>query len=101
MNGEMMLQSRSQKATTLSPLIFDVVTDLIEMWQTHHVELSKAEPHEVLRYLLGAHDLEQKDLEDIVSQTLVSDFLAGRRAISKNVARALAVRFKADMSVFL
>ncbi|WP_414443292.1 helix-turn-helix domain-containing protein [Burkholderia sp. 22PA0106] len=81
--------------------LFDLVTDLIEGWESRQVALPKAEPREVLRYLLEAHGLKQKDLADIASPTLISDILAGRRAISKNVAKALAERFGTDMSVFV
>ncbi|MGF6613100.1 HTH-type transcriptional regulator/antitoxin HigA [Paraburkholderia sp. WSM4175] len=86
-----------------SPLhdIFGVVTDLIEVWETHHVEVPTAEPREVLRYLMDTHDLKQKDLADIASQTVISDILAGRRDISKNVAKALSVRFGTDISAFI
>jgi HTH-type transcriptional regulator/antitoxin HigA len=81
--------------------LFDLVTDLIEVWESHHVDIPKAEPREVLRYLLEAHDLKQKDLADIASPTIISDILSGRRAISKNVAKALAARFGTDMSAFM
>lgn len=81
--------------------IFGVVTDLIEIWETHHVAIPKAEPKEVLRYLLESHDLKQKDLADIASPTMISDILAGRRAISKTVAKALSERFNTDISVFI
>ena len=81
--------------------LFDLVTDLIETWETHHVDVPMAEPREVLRYLLEAHDLKQKDLAAIASPTIISDILAGRRAISKSVAKALAERFGIDVSAFL
>lgn len=81
--------------------LFDLVTDLIELWESSHAQVPKAEPREVLRYLLEAHDLKQKDLADIASPTVISDILAGRRKISKNVAKALAERFGVDASVFL
>ena len=60
-----------------------------------------AEPREVLRHLLETHGLKQKDLADIASPTVVSDTLAGRRAISKKVAKALAVRLGTDVGAFL
>ena len=78
-----------------------VLVTLIEAWETRNVEIPKAEPREVLRHLLETHGLKQKDLAGIASPTVVSDILAGRRAISKNVAKALAARFHADVSVFL
>ena len=55
----------------------------------------------MLRHLLISNGLKQKDLAGIASPTVVSDILAGRRAISKKVAKALAVRFQTDVSAFL
>jgi len=81
--------------------LFDLVTDLIEVWESHQAAVPLAEPREVLRYLLEVHDLKQKDLTDIASPTVISDILAGRRAISKNVARALSERFGTDASAFI
>jgi HTH-type transcriptional regulator / antitoxin HigA len=81
--------------------LFGIVTDLIEVWESHHPDLPKAEPKDVLRYLLDAHDLKQKDLADIASPALISDILAGRRAISKGVAKALAERFGTDIGAFM
>ncbi len=81
--------------------LFAIVTDLIERWEEQHVEIPKAEPREVLRHLLETHGLRQKDLMGIASPTVVSDILAGRRAISKKVAKALAVRFHTDVSACL
>jgi HTH-type transcriptional regulator/antitoxin HigA len=78
-----------------------IVSDLIKAWETRNVTIPEVEPREVLRYLLQAHGLKQKDLTGIASPTVVSDILAGRRAISKNVAKALAARFHVDVCVFL
>jgi len=80
--------------------LFDLVTDLIALW-AHSVPVPTAEPREVLRYLLDAHGLKQKDLADVASPSVISDVLAGRRAVSKKVAKALAKRFGVDASVFL
>ncbi|ODP33754.1 transcriptional regulator [Pandoraea sp. ISTKB] len=81
--------------------LFDIVTDLIELWESQHVEMPHAEPREVLRHLMTEHGLRQKDLLDVASQTLLSDILSGRRAISKTVAKKLATRFHVDAAVFL
>ncbi|WP_345813816.1 transcriptional regulator [Paraburkholderia sp. PREW-6R] len=81
--------------------LFAILTDLIERWEVQNVKVPKAEPREVLRYLLETNNLKQKDLIGIASPTVVSDILAGRRAISKKVAKALAVRFHTDVSAFL
>lgn len=80
--------------------LFDVVTDLIELWESRNVSLPHAEPREVLRHLMEAQGLRQKDLLDIASQTLLSDILSGRRGISKTVAKKLAARFRVDPLLF-
>jgi HTH-type transcriptional regulator / antitoxin HigA len=81
--------------------LFAIVGDLVRNWEARNVTLPKAEPREVLRHLLVTHGLKQKDLVGIASPTVVSDILAGRRAISKKVAKALAQRFQTDVSAFL
>ncbi len=84
--------------------LLEIATMLIAAWeakQAGQLPLPDASPRDVLRYLLQTHKLRQKDLSDIASPTVISDILAGRRAISKNVAKALAVRFHTDVSRFL
>jgi HTH-type transcriptional regulator/antitoxin HigA len=66
-----------------------------------HVFIPAATPTAVLRHLLEVNNLKQKDLEDIASQTLVSDILNGRRQISKRLAKALAARFNVDIAAFI
>jgi HTH-type transcriptional regulator/antitoxin HigA len=78
-----------------------IVAELVGHWQARNLTIPKAEPREVLRHLLTTHGLKQKDLAGIASPTVVSDILAGRRAISKKVAKALAARFQTDVSAFL
>lgn len=81
--------------------LFEIVLDMIERWEDKHVTIAPAPPREVLRHLLEANSLKQKDLAGIASQTLVSDILAGRREISKRLARALAERFHVDVGAFI
>jgi HTH-type transcriptional regulator/antitoxin HigA len=81
--------------------LFELVLVLIEQWEDRHVSVPDAAPEEVLRFLLKDHKLRQKDLADIASPTLISDILAGRRAISKKVAIKLAKRFNVGVSAFI
>jgi HTH-type transcriptional regulator/antitoxin HigA len=81
--------------------LFEIAMELIEKWEDEHVEIPDSEPKEVLRFLLEEHDLKQKDLSDIASPTLVSDILAGRREISRALAKSLAARFNVNASAFL
>lgn len=81
--------------------LFEIAMGLIERWEDEHVSIPQATPSEVLRHLLEINNLKQKDLEDIASNSLVSDILAGRRAISKRLAKALALRFRVDIAAFI
>jgi HTH-type transcriptional regulator/antitoxin HigA len=81
--------------------LFDLTLTLIEQWEDEHVSIPMAPPREVLRYLLDEHNLKQKDLEDIASPTLISDILAGRREISKRLAKLLAERFHVNIGAFV
>lgn len=81
--------------------LFEIAMELIEKWEDEHVEIPNAEPKEVLRFLLEEHNLKQKDISDIASPTLVSDILAGRREISRALAKKLANRFNVNASAFL
>jgi HTH-type transcriptional regulator / antitoxin HigA len=81
--------------------LFEIAMELIERWEEEHVVIPDAEPKEVLRFLLEENGLKQKDLIDIASPTLISDILAGRREISKVLAKKLANRFHVNVSAFL
>lgn len=81
--------------------LFEIAMGLIERWEDEHVLIPQAAPSEVLRHLLEVNNLKQKDLGDIASTSLVSDILAGRRAISKRLAKALALRFRVDIAAFI
>ncbi len=81
--------------------MLDLLTDLIEAWERKNVVIPDAPPREVLRHLIEANKLKYKDLEGIASQTLLSDILAGRRNISKAVAKGLAQRFNVSVNAFV
>ena len=81
--------------------MLELTMELMQRWEDEHVIVPDAEPREVLRYLLEENDLKQKDLRDIASPTLISDILAGRRAISRILAKRLAERFNVNVSAFL
>jgi HTH-type transcriptional regulator/antitoxin HigA len=81
--------------------LFEIAMELIERWEEKHVEVPVAEPREVLRHLLDVNNLKQKDLAGIASQTLISDILAGRREISKRLAKSLSEYFHVEIGAFI
>lgn len=78
----------------------DLLTLLIEDYESKHYELPKASPLDVIRFLMDQHSLKQKDLLDIFGNASVtSEVLSGKRELSKEHIRKLAARFciPADM----
>lgn len=78
----------------------DLLTLLIEDFESKHYELPKASPLDVIRFLMDQHSLKQRDLLDIFGNASVtSEVLSGKRELSKEHIRKLAARFSipADM----
>lgn len=81
--------------------VLDYLADKVGEWEAENVDIPEADPAEVLRFLMGQHGLRQEDLADCAPQGRISDYLAGRRAISKAAAKLLAARFNVRADIFL
>lgn len=81
--------------------VLDLLSDQVAAWEADHTALPDAKPAEVLRFLMEQHALTQADLSDCAPQGRISDYLAGRRAISKAAAKRLATRFSVRADLFL
>jgi HTH-type transcriptional regulator/antitoxin HigA len=81
--------------------VLDYLADRIRVYEEQHVRIPDAEPSEVLRFLMEQHGLKQDDLSDCAPQSRISDFLTGKREISKDVAKKLATRFSVRADLFL
>ncbi len=81
--------------------LIETLSVLIEAYDQEHHELPQASAVDVIRFLMEQHGLTQRDLPEIGSQGVVSEILAGRRALNVRQIQALAARFKADPGVFL
>ncbi len=81
--------------------VAEILITLIEAYEKEYA-LERPSGLAVLRELMLANDMKQRDLEAIIkSKGLVSDLLHGKRAISKGVAQKLATRFNVDYRLFL
>ena len=81
--------------------VLDYLADQVRAYEGEHVEIPQAPPQEVLRFLMEQHGLKQDDLIDCAPQSRISFILNGKRAISKETAKALARRFRVGVEVFL
>jgi HTH-type transcriptional regulator / antitoxin HigA len=78
-----------------------VLMTLIEAYEAQHHPIPDASPTEILRTLMEANDLRQKDLASIFgSESIVSEVLSGKRAINKNHIEKLSKRFHVSPAVF-
>ena len=80
----------------------ELLTLLIEKWDEEHNTFADADPIELLTYLMKENNLKAIDLAKAleVSKSLISDILHYRRALSKEIIRKLAVRFKVSQELF-
>lgn len=81
--------------------VLDYLSNQTLVYEAEHVDIPDIEPREVLLFLMEQHGLTQSDLADCAPQSRVSEILNGRRDISKELAKALAAKFKVDVSVFI
>lgn len=78
-----------------------VLMTLIEAYEEEHHSIADASPLEVLRALMDANDLRQKDLVPIFgSESIVSEVLHKKRALNKMHIERLSKRFNVSPAVF-
>jgi HTH-type transcriptional regulator/antitoxin HigA len=79
----------------------EVLMTLIEVYEEEHHSIPDASPVEILRALMDANNLRQKDLVSIFgSESIVSEVLNKKRALNKNHIEKLSKRFRISPAVF-
>ena len=79
----------------------EVLTTLIEAYEEGRHRIPGASPVEVLRTLMDANDLRQKDLAPIFgSESIVSEVLHKKRDLNKTHIEKLSKRFGVSPAVF-
>ena len=81
--------------------LLDLVSELVEDYDTEHFAIETSDPKEVLRYLIETRGLKQGDLASVVPQSNLSAILAGKRKISATLAGKLAKFFNISPAVFV
>lgn len=82
--------------------LVDLLSDLVEAYETRSLGESDAPPADVLRLLMEANSLTQADLaQEFGGQPVVSAVLNGHRTINARQAGALAARFGVSAAVFI
>jgi HTH-type transcriptional regulator / antitoxin HigA len=79
----------------------EVLVTLIEAYEEEHHSIPDAGPVEVLRALMDANDLRQKDLAPIFgSESIVSEILHKKRSLNKTHIEKLSKRFRVSPAAF-
>ena len=96
------LDSRQGQLTSAEERLADLLTLLIEEFETRHYQLKKATPRAVLSELMQLHGLKQKDLVAVFgTPSIVSEVLAGKRNLTTEHIRRLSRRFGVSPELFL
>ena len=78
-----------------------VLITLVEAYEEEHDSAPDASPVEVLRALMDANNLRQKDLAPIFgSESIVSEVLHGKRELNRTHIEKLSKRFRVSPAVF-
>jgi HTH-type transcriptional regulator / antitoxin HigA len=95
------LLSREEKLSRAEKELAGLLTLLVEEFEDRNYQLPRADPIEILRFLMDQHGLKQKDLADIFgTPSIVSEVLSGKRELNKDHIRKLSRRFHTSPEVF-
>jgi HTH-type transcriptional regulator/antitoxin HigA len=95
------LDQRDATLTRAEKKLAELLTLLIEDFESKRYVLPRAKPVEVLRFLMEQHGLKQKDLADVFgTRSIVSEVLSGKRKLNREHIRRLSERFHVSPEVF-
>jgi HTH-type transcriptional regulator / antitoxin HigA len=95
------LDQKGGKLTPAEQRLAELLTLLIEDFEEKAYSLHTASPIEVLRELIEANHLKQKNLIDVfVTPSIVSEVLNGKRGLTVEHIRKLSRRFHVSPEVF-
>jgi HTH-type transcriptional regulator/antitoxin HigA len=82
--------------------LFDLMVRLVEDFEEQHYQLNASTPHGILRELMEARGVKQRDLWELFgSKGTASEVVNGKRSISKTHAKALGKYFRVSPELFL
>ena len=92
---------QKKKLTKEEQRLAELLTLLISDYEDKHYQLPKVSGIEVLRELMRANGLRQKDLtEEFGTESIVSEVLSGKRELNKDQIARLSDRFRVSPAVF-
>ena len=90
-----------KSVTRAEEKLIELLAVLIEDFEAKHVPVPEATPVEIIRHLMEAHGLRQKDLVSIFgTESIASEVLHCKRELTKEHIKRLSVRFGVSPAVF-
>ena len=90
-----------KSATRAEEKLIELLAVLIEDFESREYPVPDAAPRDIIRHLMEAHHLRQKDLVNIFgTESIVSDVLNGRRKLTAEHIKRLSARFGVSPAVF-
>jgi HTH-type transcriptional regulator / antitoxin HigA len=82
--------------------LYDLVTMLVETYEAQHYSIDESSPSEVLLHIIESSGISKVDLIDIFgSSEILTQVLAGKKAINIHQANILGDRFQLSPTIFL
>jgi HTH-type transcriptional regulator/antitoxin HigA len=93
---------KGRRMTSAERRMAELLTLLIEDCEEKHYAFKAASPVDVLKELMLANNLKQKDLLDVFgTPSIVSEVLHGKRQLTTEHIRRLSRRFQVSPEVFI
>ena len=91
-----------QEQTPEESALYDLVTMLVETYESQHYPVDRSSPVEVLEHIIESSGVDRSELVGMFgSDESLDRVLAGRDLINSTQAQALAQRFKLSPQIFL
>jgi len=102
LTSELMRLDERESPTPEEKELAELLTVLIDEYESRRYPIGKATPQQTLHHLLEARKLTQKDLWKVFgSKGITSEVFHGKRSISKNQAKKLAEFFHVSVELFI
>jgi HTH-type transcriptional regulator/antitoxin HigA len=99
--GRLEVLSSKKHLTSAEQKLMRLLLLLVEDFERNSDPVPDAGPIDVLRHLMEAHGLRQRDLTDVFgTESIVSEILHGKRDLTKEHIRRLSTRFSVSPAVF-
>ena len=90
-----------KSVTRAEEKLIDLLAVLIEDFEAKHFPVPEASPVAIIRHLMEARRLRQKDLVDVFSsESIASEVLHGKRELTREHIKRLSARFGVSPAVF-